>query len=114
MTAWEATALVLVAVLGAGGPLAMWISTRSARASTTVAARSIDTIEEVARRLGSMETTMQSVVDTVSNTSRRLDGHDREFGAHNRRISQLEQWRAQFHVDDDDRLNPPPTAKEAS
>lgn len=113
MTFWESLALVLVALLGTGGPLAMWISTRSARASTTVAERSIDTIEEVAHRLRSIETTMQSVVDTASNASRRLDGHDRELGSHNTRISQLERWRKQFHVDDDDRLNPPPS-KEAS
>lgn len=113
MTAWQALAIVLAAVLGTGGPLAMWISTRSARASTTVAERSIDTIEEVAHRLRSIETTMQSVVDTVGNTSRRLDGHDRELGSHDKRISALEYWRTQFHVDDDDRLNPPPS-REAS
>lgn len=107
MTVPEALTLVAVAVLGAGGPVALWISTRSTRRAVGAVEASTDRATGIYTRLGSIETSLRMLADSTTNVTSRLDGHDREIHGHGRRIDALEAWRHAFHLDDDDRLNPP-------
>ena len=91
MTPLEVFGGVLIALAGAGGPLALWISTRSVN-------RAQGTWTQIDNRLADMERLMTSLIDTGTNTTRRLNTvettveiHGETLDQHDLRIRFLEE-----------------------
>lgn len=104
----------MLAIVAPGGVLAVFVTALVTRQQVAKVERSVGPVngegsiqsQAAAMRaeLELIRTSIQSQQQGVTDISRRVDGHDRELRDTKDRVSQLEVWRQQFHVDDDERL----------
>lgn len=97
MNGWEMFATIAVSVLGAGGPIALWVSTRSVN-------RAAGTGDQIHRRLGNIETFIQSLVDNGTNNTKRINNLevqiysiDERVRSNDHRLKALETVNEIFH-----------------
>lgn len=79
MTPWEILGSVLIAAMSAGGPIALLITTRTVQKAQGQG-------DQIDRRLENIELFLESMVDSGTNLTKRLNGHDREFDHSNQRL----------------------------
>ena len=79
MTPWEILGSVLIAAMSAGGPIALLITTRTVHKAQGQG-------DQIDRRLENIELFLESITDSGTNLTRRLNGHDREFDQHKDRL----------------------------